>query len=192
MTGNTSLARWCGIAGIAGMAVGVLSGVIGLINPDAYVPAPDVYAYSTSLGKLVALLVGVAVAGFTLAYLGFYFVGAVGDGLLGRVATILSAIGTGGTAIGLFHGTLVGAASPLVYLGYFALPGYILLTVAALQVKRVSTVAALVPLATMIAIAVIEFGLPNTGIFHILHEIAWGALSIVVLLAATGARARPV
>jgi hypothetical protein len=43
---NSSLARWCGIAGIVGIALGVVSGVLGLMNPaSVYAPPPDIWNY---------------------------------------------------------------------------------------------------------------------------------------------------
>ena len=123
MEHSPSLARWGGIAGIAGIGIGIIAGVLGLINPSAiYAPPPGVYNYATQLGRIVAILHGVMVLGFTAAFRGYHLIGAVGRGTLGMIASGLSALGNLGVALGFFHAALIGAASPLTMLGFLILP----------------------------------------------------------------------
>lgn len=182
MERNHSLARWCGIAGIAGIGIGIIAGVLGLINPSAiYAPPPDAYQYATQLGRIVAILNGVMVLGFTAAFLGYHLIGAVGRGALGTIASGLSALGNLGVALGFFHAALIGAASPLTMLGFLILPGWALLTVAALRVKQVSTLHALWPLITLVLLTVIEMAIPINGVTAMLHQIVYGSIGFVVL-----------
>ncbi len=182
MNNNSSLARWCGIAGIAGIALGIVTGVLGLMDPaSVYAPQPDVFNFATTVGKIVAILEGVGILGFTASFIGFYLIGAVGNGMLGKIATVLTAIGMLGWALGFIHAAFISAASPITNVSYLLLPGWILLTVAALRVKRVSTLIALMPLGMLIAILVLELGIPINGIVDMIHQAVVGALSFVVL-----------
>ena len=181
-TNNYTLARLFGIAGLIGIALGVVTGVWGLMDPASiYAPQPGIWNYTTTEGKTVLILEGVAVLGFTASFIGFYLIGAVGNGALGRAATVITAIGNLFAAIGLIHSAFINQLSPLVYVGLLALLGYILLTVAALRTKRVSTLKALMPLVILIGIMVIELGFPISGIADMIHQAVYGSLSFVVL-----------
>lgn len=182
MEHSPSLARWCGIAGIAGIGIGIIAGVLGLINPSAiYAPPPGAYTYATQLGRIVAILHGVMVLGFTAAFLGYHLIGAVGRGTLGMIASGLSALGNLGVALGFFHAALIGAASPLTMLGFLILPGWVLLTVAALRVRQVAALHALWPLITLVLLTVLEMAIPINGVTAILHQIVYGSIGFVVL-----------
>lgn len=182
MNNNSSLARWCGIAGIVGIALGVVTGVLGLMNPaSVYAPPPGLWNYTTTMGKIVVFLEGVAALGFTASFFGFYLIGAVGNGALGKTATGLSVIGNLGGALGFMHSAFINDLSPITYVSYLALPGLILMTVAALRTKRVSTVKALMPLGILVGILVIELGFPINGVVDMIHQAVYGALSFVVL-----------
>jgi hypothetical protein len=182
MKGNNVLARSCGLAGIVGIGIGILTGVLGLTNPgDIYAPPPEAYNYATQLGRIVAALHGIMVLGFTAAFHGYYLIGAAGWGVLGRTANALSIVGNLGAAIGFFHAALTGAASPITMLGFLILPGWLLLTVAALRTKQVSTLQALWPVITLVVLTVLEMAFPINWISAMLHQVVYGSISIVVL-----------
>ncbi|RLT39527.1 MAG: hypothetical protein DWI57_10110 [Chloroflexi bacterium] len=182
LNNNSSLARWCGIAGIVGIALGVVTGVLGLMNPaSVYAPPPGLWNYTATLGKIVLFLEGVAILGFTASFIGFHLIGAVGNGALGKTATVLSVIGNLGAALGFMHSAFIGELSPITNVGYLLLPGLILMTVAALRTKRVSTLKAWMPLGILIGLMIIELGLPMSGITDMIHQAVYGALSFVVL-----------
>lgn len=182
MERNPSLARWCGIAGIVGIGIGIIAGALGLINPSAvYAPPLEAYNYATQLGRIVAILHGAMVLGFSAAFLGYHLIGAVGSGVLGKIASGLSALGNLGVALGFFHAALIGAASPLTMLGFLILPGWVLLTVAALRMKQASTLHALWPLLTLILLTVLEVAIPINGVTAMLHQIVYGSIGFVVL-----------
>jgi hypothetical protein len=121
------------------------------------------------------------VLAFTVAFLGYHLIGAVGSGLLGKTATTQSALGNLGVALGFFHAALIGADSSLTMLGFLILPGWMLLTIAALRTKLVSTLHALWPLGTLIVLTVIELGFPISGLSAIIHQVVYGSISFVVL-----------
>lgn len=182
MNSSSSLARWCAMAGIVGIVLGIVAGILGLIDPaSVYAPLTTVYNYASSLGKVVAVLDGIAVLGFTASFIGYHLIGAAGDGPLSKIATGLSAIGNAGTALAFFHAAMIGDASPLLSIGYLLLPGWLLLTVAALRAKRVSTIQALWPLGILIVLTAIEIAIPISGVSVIIHQAAYGSLSFVVL-----------
>ncbi len=181
MGNNIVIARRASIAGFVGIALGVVAGQVGLFEPDSvYGSGSEAYIYSTQPGKIVAWLNGVMVLCFAAAFIGYHLVGAVGNGRLGKVATILSAVGNIGVAIAFFHGALSGEESPLNGFGFLILPGWILLTVAALRVKRVSTLHAFWPLGTLIVLSVIEFAIPINAMTAIAHQVVYGSISFVV------------
>jgi hypothetical protein len=133
------------------------------------------------MGKIVLLLEGGAILGFTASFIGFHLIGAVGNGALGKTATVLSAIGNLGAALGFMHSVFIGELSPITYVGFLLLPGFILLTVAALRTKRVSTLKAWMPVGILVGLMIIELGFPMNGITDMLHQAVYGALSFVVL-----------
>lgn len=179
---NLSLARWCGYAGIAGIVLGVVTGIMGLMDPaNVYTSGLSVFNFTTMPGKIVAILGGVGTLGFTASFIGFYLIGAVGNGVLGKVATWITAIGNIGAALGFIHSALIGSLSPIINLSYLVLLGLILLTVAALQVKRVSTFKAWMPVITLAGILIIELFIPINGFVDMLHQAVYGAMGFVVL-----------
>lgn len=182
MNNNSSLARWCGYAGLIGIALSIASGLMGLMNPaDAYSANPtDVFNYTTSVGRFVLVIEGLAGLVFTAAFFGYYLV-AAGNGMLGKIANVLSVIGGLGWGIGFILGAFSGAESPLIYVSFLILPGWILLTVAALRAKQVSTLKAWVPVIIMVIVFAIEMGLPMNGIVDIVHQAVYGSISFVVL-----------
>ncbi len=182
MNNNSSLARWCGMAGLGAIVLGVVTGVIGLVNPaDVYAPPPTIWNYTATLGKIVIIIEGIGIFGITASFIGYHLIGAVGNGALGKTATVLSAIGNLASAFGFIHSAFIGELSPIINLSYLSLPGYILLTLAALRVKRVSTVQALLPVGIAIGLMAIEFALPSNGIVDMVHQLVWAALTFVVL-----------
>ncbi len=179
---NYSLARWCGIAGIVGIVLGVVSGVLGLMNPaSVYSPPPGLWNYTTTMGKVVLLLEGVGILGFTASFIGFHLIGAVGNGALGKTATVITAIGNLGSALGFIHSAFINEMSPITNVGFLLLPGFILLTVAALRVKQVSMLKAWTPVGILVGIMVVELGFPMSGVTGMIHQAVYGAVSFVVL-----------
>ncbi len=182
MSNNNSLARWCGIAGVVGIALGVVTGVLGLMNPaSVYAPPPDLWNYTTTMGKVVLFIEGIGILGFTASFIGFHLIGAVGNGALGKTATVITAIGNLGAALGFIHSAFINEMSPIAYLGFLLLPGLILLTVAALRTKQVSTLKAWTPVGILVGIMVIELVFPISGVADMIHQAIYGAVSFVVL-----------
>lgn len=174
-------ARWCAVAGLFGILLGLVVGAVALMRPELTLDPAGGYSYASTPARVVAALNGVMVLGFTAAFFGYYLIGAVGDGLLGKVATVLTLVGNLGPALGFFHSALTGEASPLTMLGFLTLPGYLLLTVAALRVKSVSLLYALWPLAVLVILAVLEMGIAMNGFTIMLHQLFYGSIAFVVL-----------
>ena len=182
MKTNLSLARWCAYLGIVGIGIGVLVGVLGLIYPtQIYGAPPDTYLYITPVAKSVALLNGIMMLCFTAAFLGYSYTGAVGHGLLGISATWLSLLGNLGTTLSFFHAAQTGAQSPLFNLGFLLLPGWILLTVAALRTRQASTLQAWWPVVILIALMAIELGVGANGLSVIVHDALYGSIAFITL-----------
>lgn len=182
MNNNSSLARLCGYAGVAGIVLGVVTGIMGLMDPaNVYASTPFIFNVTTTSGKIVAILEGLGILGFTASFIGFYLVGAVGNGMLGKVATWITAIGNLGAALGFIHSAMIGSMSPLFTLSYLSLLGYVLLTVAALQAKRVSVLKAWMPVIILAGILLIELFIPINGFVDMIHQAVYGAISFVVL-----------
>lgn len=194
MRRGNEYASWGIMAGIIGIGLGVVAGILGLLDPiSIYAPGPQPYNFASQSGRTVAILLGLMLLCFTAAFLSYHLIGAAGDGLLGKTATVLSALGNLGVALSFFHAALIGASSPLFWLGFLSLPGWALLTVAALREKRVSVLSALWPLGTLIALSVIELGLGTGGLWPVVHHALYGSISFVVWFNLNKARvSRPI
>ncbi len=181
MLNNKSLARWCALAGFAGIVLGIIGGIIGLMNPAAvYAVGETPFNFTTSLGKTMALIYGLCYLGFTASFLGYYLVGAAGDGLLGKVGTVITAIGNAGGAVGFFLSAITGSYSPVTYIAFILLIGFPLLTIAALRAKKVSALKAWAPVLVMIGITILEMGFSINGFVDMAHQFVYGAISFVV------------
>lgn len=181
MESNASLARWCSLAGIIGIGIGIVLGILGLADPEILIGGPQVYNFGTQLGRIASILNGIAALGFAATFVGFYLIGAVGNGPLGKAATWLSVVGVTGSALSYLHGAMIGVASPLWVLGWLLVLGWPLLTVAALLERRVSTLYALWPLGMVIAIGVVELAIPLNGVTVMIHDAIFGSVSLIIL-----------
>lgn len=182
MQTNPSLARWCAYLGIVGIGIGILVGILGLMHPsEIYGAPPDTYLYVTPAAKTVARLNGLMLLCFTAAFLGYSYTGAVGHGALGMIATWLSLIGNLGTALSFFHAARIEAQSPLFSLGFLLLPGWILLTVAALRNGQVSRLEAWWPVVILIGLMAIEYGIGANGISVMVHDALYGSIAFITL-----------